>query len=460
MPADEPSHIGRYTLHGAIARGGMATIHYGRFTNDVGFARTVAIKRLLPELAVDPGFVTMFVDEARLAARIQHPNVVQTLDVIREGSEVLLVLEYVHGASVGRIQRTLAERGERMPPAIAAAIVVGALHGVHAAHEARDERGELLELIHRDLSPDNILVDESGIARVADFGVAKARGRLQQATQPGGLKGKLRYMAPEQVHGNTSRRSDVFAMGVVLWEMLVGARLFDGSYDGEILAAVLTARVPRPSARRVKVPPALEDVLVKSLARMPVARHATALDMAIAIESSITVASASEVASWLHELLAETLEAQHREVAAIERAEGEPSARSGDAPEHRARTRDEESLVQRRRGLVSAALAGGVVLVLLVLAAMAGRDETPAQGAATTSSASPARTPSPSSLPVGSELPASEPPLDEATSQPTPAGSTNRPRTDRRPRRPRSTACDPPFTIDSQGVRTWKRQCF
>jgi serine/threonine protein kinase len=447
----EPSHIGRYTLYGAIARGGMATIHYGRFTNDVGFARTVAIKRLLPELAVDPGFVTMLMDEARLAARIQHPNVVQTLDVIREGSEVLLVLDYVHGASIGSILRALAERGERMPPAIAAALAVGALHGVHAAHEAKDERGELLELIHRDLSPDNILVDESGIARVADFGVAKARGRLQQATRPGGLKGKLRYMAPEQVHGDTSRRSDVFAMGVVLWEMLVGEHLFHGAYDGEILAAVLTARVPRPSTRGVTAPSALEDVLLKSVGRMPLARYATALEMAIAIESSITIASASEVATWLHGLLAEALDAQHREVAAIERAEIGPRGEA-EGPEYRVRTREQESHIERRRRLGTAALAGGVVLVLLVLAAMARQSGAPVVEAATSASATPAAIASapPVPAPIESEQPASE----------APAGSPARPRTDRRPHKPRSTACDPPFTIDSQGVRTWKRQCF
>jgi serine/threonine protein kinase len=472
MVAAEPSHIGRYTLHGAIASGGMATIHYGRFRNDVGFARTVAIKRLLPHYATDPVFVAMLMDEARLAARIQHPNVVQTLDVIHEGDEVLLVLEYVHGASVGRILRAQADRGQRVPVPIAAAIVAGALHGVHAAHEAKDERGQLLELIHRDLSPDNILVDESGIARVVDFGIAKARGRSQQATRPGGVKGKLAYMAPEQVHGATSRQSDVFSMGIVLWEMLVGDRLFGGAYDGEILAAVLTTKVAKPSKRRPEVPLALENVVLKSLRRVAGNRYATALEMAMAIEASVPIAAASEVATWLQALMADALESQRREVAEIERTD--PDAVVGRAAESVVKARGAGARRPRSRPAVVAALAGGLALAGLVYV-LAGRtpDEPPralppsdpTSSAVATSDPSP---PEPSSTAEPSLPPGSAPSSSVAVSG-TVSGMVSGtvsgqqpPRVDRRPHPPpaRSRECDPPFTLDSRGVRTWKRQCF
>lgn len=466
----EPSQIGRYTLHGTIATGGMATIHYGRFRSEGGFARTVAIKRLLPVFAGDPGFVTMLIDEARLAARIRHPNVVQTLDVIHQGEEVLLVLEYVHGASVGRVVRALAERGERVPIPIAAAIVAGALHGVHAAHEAKDESNQPLELIHRDLSPDNLLLDESGVVRVVDFGIAKARGRAQQATKPGGLKGKLPYMAPEQVHGDTSRRSDLFSMGVVLWELLVGERLFDGAHDAEILAAVLTARVARPSKLRPEVPAALESVVLQSLRRSPGNRYATALEMALAIEQAVPIAAASEVASWMSALFHDELEARRREVAEIERAEMDSApadaAASSRASPSRASRGSRPSRLSRR--LLVAALAVGLLLLLVVVAA--GRStRTDADGAAVPAPSTPgpsAVASAASSATFGSESPAEAlAPAPAASSDPA-VSSSRAPRGDRRPHgaspsgRPRSAACDPPFTIDAKGARTWKRECF
>ena len=171
--------VGRYTVFGEIASGGMASVHLGRLQGTGGFARTVAIKRLHPALAKDSQLVTMLLDEARTSARIQHPNVVSTLDVIEDQDEVLLVLEYVHGESLANLLATVARKGQRAPVEVVAAIVAGALHGLHAAHEAKDEKGAPLELVHRDVSPQNILVDDNGNARLLDFGVAKALGRQQ-----------------------------------------------------------------------------------------------------------------------------------------------------------------------------------------------------------------------------------------------------------------------------------------
>lgn len=307
-----PRTIGRYTIYGEIASGGMATIHYARLRGPSGFGRIVAVKRLHAELARDRELVTMLADEARMAARVIHPNVAQTLDVIAEDDELLLVLEYVPGESLAAALASARERKQAVPPSIAAAIVADALRGAHAAHEARSERGEPLELVHRDLSPHNILVDENGIARVIDFGIAKAHGRLQ-VSKLGAPKGKVGYMAPEQVHGKTSRRSDIFSMGIVLWEILVGERLFQGEAHGKILAKVLRARVDLPSARGVELPDALERVVMRSLQRDPQARFESAREMTLALEASLRIATHVEIASWLNDLVGGELE-RRREV--------------------------------------------------------------------------------------------------------------------------------------------------
>ncbi|HEX7603641.1 MAG TPA: serine/threonine-protein kinase, partial [Polyangiaceae bacterium] len=171
--------LGRYALHAEIAAGGMATVYLGRLHGAVGFGRTVAIKRLHPHLAKDPEFVSMFLDEAHLAARVQHPNVVPTLDVVTSDRELFLVLEYVRGESFSALIRAARAAGQTLPIPVVVAVVVGLLNGLHAAHEATDEQGKPLGIVHRDVSPQNVLVGADGVARVLDFGVAKAATRLQ-----------------------------------------------------------------------------------------------------------------------------------------------------------------------------------------------------------------------------------------------------------------------------------------
>src|ERR1700733_10414333 len=214
-----PRVVGRYVLYGAIASGGMATVHFGRLVGPAGFARPVAIKRLHAQFARDPEFVKMFMDEARLAARVSHPNVVQTLDLVEATDEVFLVMDYVRGLALASLARTVRATGARIPPNIAIGILVGVLEGLHAAHEAKDDMGERLDLVHRDVSPQNVLVGTDGVASLLDFGVAKASGRAQ-STRDGQVKGKVAYMVPEQVQGQPlTRRTDIFAASVVLWEV-------------------------------------------------------------------------------------------------------------------------------------------------------------------------------------------------------------------------------------------------
>jgi serine/threonine-protein kinase len=232
-----PIVIGRYALYDEIASGGMATVHIGRLLGPVGFSRTVAIKRMHANLAKDPEFVSMFLDEARLAARIRHPNVIGTLDVVALAGELFLVMEYVHGESLFRLMKAARDAGSPIPLPIVSAIMVGVLDGLHAAHEATNEREEPLGIVHRDVSPHNVIVGASdGLARVLDFGIAKAADRTH-STQDGQIKGKLSYMAPEQLASEAvDRRSDIYAASVVLWEAIAGRRMLSG--EGELKSVV------------------------------------------------------------------------------------------------------------------------------------------------------------------------------------------------------------------------------
>lgn len=314
--------IGRYALLGKLASGGMATVHVGRLMGPVGFTRSVAIKRLHPEYARDPSFVSMFLDEARLAAQISHPNVVATLDVVATDGELFLVMDYVHGQSLSCLIRHAAKAGTRIPPRIVASILSGCLQGLHAAHEARDERGVALNIVHRDVSPQNVMVGADGLARVLDFGVAKAVGRIQN-TREGHIKGKLAYMPPEQIQTDTiSRQADVYATAVVLWEALTSLRLFKAETETGTLAKVLSGPVVPPSTHGDDIGPELDRVVMKGLARDPAARYPTARAMATDLERATPVASIAEVSDWLASVSKRELDERAARIAAIEMTAG------------------------------------------------------------------------------------------------------------------------------------------
>jgi serine/threonine-protein kinase len=310
----------------------MATVHLGRLLGPVGFSRTVAIKRLHAQFASDPEFVSMFLDEARLAARIRHPNVVPTLDVVATGGELFLVMEYVPGESIARLSRALRDKQQTLPTRILSAVMAGVLHGLHAAHEAKDERGHPLGIVHRDMSPQNVLVGTDGVARVLDFGVAKAAGRMQ-TTREGQIKGKLSYMPPEQLRGaSVNRQSDIYAAGVMLWELVTGQRLFAGDNEGAIVAKVLDGRVEAPSAvlmRNVNKHQTLSESLIRGLKDLdatilralqsePENRFATAREMALEVERKLPPATGSEVADWIESIAKDVLNSRAAMVAEIE----------------------------------------------------------------------------------------------------------------------------------------------
>jgi serine/threonine-protein kinase len=321
----EPEHqdrpirvIGRYALYGKLASGGMATVHFGRLLGPAGFSRTVAIKRLHPQFAKDPEFVAMFLDEARLAARIQHPNVVATVDVVALQEELFLVMDYIRGESFSRLMRASRKREIDVPLGVISSIIVGMLHGLHAAHEARDERGQPLSVVHRDVSPQNVLVGVDGVARVLDFGVAKAAARIQ-ITRDGQMKGKLSYMSPEQLQGKiVDRRTDIFAAGIVLWEALTGRRLFDAEEAAEILRMIVNEEIPPPSAVVPSIARGVDEIVMRALSRDLGTRYETARQFAIALEEAAPLASPREVGEWVELVAGDTLLHREQAVAEIE----------------------------------------------------------------------------------------------------------------------------------------------
>jgi serine/threonine protein kinase len=271
--------FGRYTLLRPIASGGMAEVHLASFRGAAGVETLVAIKRILLEHARDPEFVAMFLNEARIAATLHHANVVQAYDFGCEDGRYFLAMEYLRGQDARRIVQELAQGGRRIPLAIATAIGIGAAAGLHYLHEKRDAAGQPLGLVHRDVSPANIFLTEDGIVKLVDFGIAKAvRGTGE--TRAGTLKGKVSYLSPEQCRSERlDRRSDVFSLAIVLWELTVGRRLFDGGSDLTTLNAIDRCDPPRPSRLVPRYPRELERILVKGLARDRDRRYQTAAEM-------------------------------------------------------------------------------------------------------------------------------------------------------------------------------------
>lgn len=328
-----PRTLGRYALYQELASGGIGSVCLARMRAEVGFSRIMAVKRLHPHHAKDPHFVTMFLDEARMAARVRHPNVVPVLDVVSDNDELFLVMEYVAGESLGRLLATVRDRGARVEPAIAVSIMSGVLEGLHAAHLATNERGVPLNIVHRDVSPQNVLVGTDGIARVVDFGIAKAAGRLQESTQAGQIKGKLLYMPPEQFANSklVDRRSDVWSASVLLWEMLVGEKLFSEASDA-LRYNGGAASIARPSERGA--PDVLDDVVMKGLAREMDDRFQTAREMLVAMERAVAPAPARRVSQWAQKLARDALLKRASYVEQIEADAARASAALAVAPMH------------------------------------------------------------------------------------------------------------------------------
>ena len=311
-PSDPARHLDRYELIGEIASGGMATVFLARRDGAGGFQRLVAIKRLHPHLAHQEEFVEMFLDEARLAAAIHHPHVVPILES-ENGHYV--VMEFIEGDTLAGIEARALARGVMLPRAVAVRIVLDALAGLHAAHQLKDGEGRLLGLVHRDCTPQNILVGADGSSRLTDFGVARAASRLA-ITRSQTVKGKVAYLSPEQATaGELDRRSDLFTMGIVLWEALAGRPLFLADSDATTISRLLSGPIPSVRQYAPDVSPELDEVCVRALQRHAARRFQTAAAMAEALEAAAgsslgSTGSPGEVARCVEMLIGTDLAAQ------------------------------------------------------------------------------------------------------------------------------------------------------
>ncbi|MFK7991755.1 MAG: protein kinase [Sandaracinaceae bacterium] len=277
--------LGRYELVHELGHGGMAHVYLARTSGPAGFQKWFAIKRIYERMARDRDFVDMFLDEARLAASLQHPNVVQTIELGQEDDQYFIAMEYLHGEPLSVVARRHQEKHGPLDPALAAFVCAEAAEGLHHAHEAADADGDSLELVHRDVSPHNIFVTYEGRVVLTDFGVAKARGRVTQ-TETGMVKGKIAYSAPEQLRGEAmDRRVDVFALGVVLFELTTGRRLFKAASDAETLQRIYSGHRVAPTSLVPDYPNELEDIIERALAHDAGERTPTALEMARALRA-------------------------------------------------------------------------------------------------------------------------------------------------------------------------------
>lgn len=316
----EITRLENYELLAELASGGMASVYIARQTGIARTERLVVVKRVHPHLLRMPKFREMFHDEARVASLVQHPNVARLLDVLDHDGELLIVLEYIESVSLSALQRSLREKGERLAPSVAVRIVSDVLEGLQAAHDAKDLRGEPLEIVHRDVSPQNIVVGSDGRSRLIDFGIAKASARLTETTG-GNIKGKLSYMSPEQAKASdVDRRSDLFSAGIVLHEALTGTRLFeaDGTADGShVLLKILLDAIDPPSSIAHDVPAELDAVVEKSLERVRDERYQSAAEFRNALIAAQAPAPIEDVAREVERVAGPTLAARRDELSRI-----------------------------------------------------------------------------------------------------------------------------------------------
>jgi len=285
---EQPIQFGKYTLFERIGRGGMADVFKGRTRGPAGFERIFVVKRILPSLSDDPAFVRMFVEEAKMSARLNHPNIVQVFELGSVEGEFFISMEHVSGHDLSETMRALWRTSGAPRPELVAYIGREICRALGYAHGLTDERGQLLGMIHRDVSPSNVMLSYEGAVKLLDFGIAKALSDAPDPARGGTLKGKYAYMAPEQTEGeNVDRRIDIFAAGIVLHEVLTGRRLFKGQNDMQTIERVRSCQVRPPSASNPACPPLLDAILLRALARDPDDRFQTADEMADALDEVV-----------------------------------------------------------------------------------------------------------------------------------------------------------------------------
>jgi eukaryotic-like serine/threonine-protein kinase len=311
-----PRRFGKYTLLRRMATGGMAEIFLALQRSVAGFEKLIVIKRILPAMNGDRGFIDMLLHEARVAASLSHPNIVQTIDVGQVEGNYYIALEHVHGEDLRSIVRQMKKKGVmQFPFEHAIAIILGMCAGLSYAHERRDLDGTPLSIVHRDVSPQNVIVGFAGDVKVVDFGVAKSGTQTEANTKSGQLKGKVPYMSPEQARGEeVDWRTDIFAVGVMLFELTTGKRLFKGATEYETLKLIIEREYPRPSWVSTGYPPALEQIVMRALSKDRETRYQSAREMQADLEAFVRdeklPVSSIALAEFMKTLFEEKLAAQ------------------------------------------------------------------------------------------------------------------------------------------------------
>ena len=379
----DPQRIGRYELCFELASGGMASVYLARIDGVSGFEKLVALKRIHRHLAKKKGYVDMFLDEARIASRITHPNVCSVFDFGEADGEHYIAMEYLVGEPLSRLMSRVArDQSQRRSPLLPlrmARIIADACEGLHAAHELKDANGDLLHVVHRDVSPRNLFVTYDGAVQVVDFGIASASQRLHH-TSTGQVKGTFAYMAPEQLTAHPiDRRVDIWALGVTLWEMLAVKRLFRRDTTANTIHSVLYDEIQPPSDHRSHVPEELDRIVLKALQRDPKARWRTAREMGQALRQFLgtqkEIMGPAELSQWMEEVFpqGEARKSQLMEIARMANTSlpTMPQANDVDA----ALTATEVRLAgateiaqprSRRRELLAASVLGAVAVVVAI----------------------------------------------------------------------------------------------
>lgn len=389
----DPERIGRYQLCFELASGGMATVYLARVDGASGFEKLVALKRIHRHLAKEKKYVDMFLDEAKIASRITHPNVCSVFDFGRADGEYYIAMEYLVGEPLsqvcGKVARSQKQRRHPLLPLRMASIVADACEGLHAAHELKDANGDLLHVVHRDISPRNLFITYSGSVQVVDFGIASARQRVHH-TATGQLKGTFAYMAPEQLAAKSiDRRTDIWSLGVSFWEMLTLKRLFRRDATANTVHAVLYDDLVAPSVHRSQVPEELDAIVMKALERDPDKRWQSAREMGRAIRQFLgsreEVVGPAELSDWMGTIFpqGEARKSQLMEVArmAHERVPTIPQVGEHDVTLTATdiATAEASKLLERRlpskRAMVWASIVGTLVLCTGVAVSMMGYEE-------------------------------------------------------------------------------------
>jgi serine/threonine protein kinase len=304
-PAEVGSTANNYQILARLAVGGMAEIFLARGVGTAGVERYCVLKRILRDRASDLHFVRMFLDEARLAAQLNHPNVAQVYDIGKLADSFFFTMEYVHGETVRAVLQRARSLRRELPLAAILTVTAGAAAGLHHAHERLGLEGRPLGIVHRDVSPSNLMVSYEGGVKVVDFGVAKAADRMSE-TRSGTVKGKISYLSPEQCRGApVDRRTDLFALGIVMWEMVTGERLYRRASDFENMSAIVNEPTPLPSTRRRGLAPEVDAVVMRLLAKDPAERYQTADEVVDSLEQVAVATGAMISSSGLGRLLRE-----------------------------------------------------------------------------------------------------------------------------------------------------------